>query len=106
MGRALRVWSGDRSELFLTTKMWRKYHGYEATLRNLDTSLKRLQTDYVDLWLIHWPGPAYSTMNRRKDLIEEHGIEYYFKVGFNSGLPCLATVNISMKCCNEMRHSP
>ena len=73
----------DRGELFLTTKMWRKYHGYEATLRNLDTSLKRLQTDYVDLWLIHWPGPAYSTMNRRKDLIEEHGIEYYFKVSLS-----------------------
>ena len=81
MGRALRAATAvDRDELFLTTKMWRKYHGYEATRKNLETSLKRLQTDYVDLWLIHWPGPAYSTMNRRKDLIEEHGIEYYFKV--------------------------
>ena len=81
MGRALRAATAvERDELFLTTKMWRKYHGYEATRKNLETSLKRLQTDYVDLWLIHWPGPAYSTMNRRKDLIEEHGIEYYFKV--------------------------
>jgi len=59
-----------RSELFLTTKQWRAYHGYDATLKCLDLSLKRLNVDYVDLYLIHWPGPAYNTMNRRKDVME------------------------------------
>jgi len=79
-----RVVSGSplgRDQLFVTTKTWRKFHGYEPTLKNLETSLKRLQMDYVDLWLIHWPGPAYSTMHRKKSVIEEHGIEHYFKQG-------------------------
>ena len=71
----------DRSQVFVTTKMWRKFHGYENTVKNLETSLKRLQMDYVDLYLIHWPGPAYSTMHRKKAVIEEKGIEHYFKEG-------------------------
>ena len=59
-----------RSEIFLTTKQWRAYHGYEPTMKCLDLSLKRLKVDYVDLYLIHWPGPAYNTMHRRKDVME------------------------------------
>jgi len=58
----------SRNDLFLTTKHWRKYHGYEPTKQCLKLSLKRLQLDYIDLWLMHWPGPAYSTMNRRKEV--------------------------------------
>ena len=56
-----------RSDLFLTSKQWRAYHGYEPTLKCLDLSLRRLRTDYLDLYLIHWPGPAYSTMARSRE---------------------------------------
>lgn len=44
-----------REEYFLTTKVWNSEQGYETTLRAFDASLKRLSTDYVDLYLIHWP---------------------------------------------------
>ncbi|WP_159952096.1 aldo/keto reductase [Rhizobium sp. 18065] len=44
-----------RSDIFLTTKLWNVDQGYEQTLKAFDASLKRLGTDYVDLYLIHWP---------------------------------------------------
>mmetsp|Transcript_37969 Transcript_37969/g.90869 ORF Transcript_37969/g.90869 Transcript_37969/m.90869 type:complete len:421 (-) Transcript_37969:244-1506(-) len=59
-----------RSDLFLTSKQWRAYHGYEPTLKCLDLSLRRLRTDYLDLYLIHWPGPAYNTMARSRERME------------------------------------
>ncbi|GAA4446512.1 glyoxal/methylglyoxal reductase [Nibrella saemangeumensis] len=45
----------SRRELFITTKVWNTDQGYEATLRAFDKSLDKLRTDYVDLYLIHWP---------------------------------------------------
>lgn len=47
-----------RKDLFLTTKVWNTDHGYETTLKAFDESMKRLQMDYCDLYLIHWPNPA------------------------------------------------
>jgi len=44
-----------RSDIFLTTKVWNDDQGFDETLRAMDASLKRLGTDYVDLYLIHWP---------------------------------------------------
>jgi diketogulonate reductase-like aldo/keto reductase len=61
----------SRADIFVTTKHWRKYHGYEATTKCLALSLKRLQLDYIDLYLIHWPGPAYTSMHRKKELVLE-----------------------------------
>lgn len=63
----------DRKDVFIITKHWRQYHGYAETLKCLDLSLKRLQVEYVDLYLIHWPGPAYDTMARKKDVLENRG---------------------------------
>ncbi|GKY99511.1 hypothetical protein MPSEU_000905300 [Mayamaea pseudoterrestris] len=81
VGEAIRAAIGkgiikDRSELFITTKHWRKYHGYEPTLECLRLSLQRLKLDYIDLWLMHWPGPAWSTMNRRNDVVAEDPWHY------------------------------
>jgi diketogulonate reductase-like aldo/keto reductase len=67
----------ERKDLCVITKHWRKYHGYEPSMECLRLSLKRLQLDYIDLWLMHWPGPAWKTMNRRNDLIAEHGAWHY-----------------------------
>jgi diketogulonate reductase-like aldo/keto reductase len=61
----------SRDDIFVTTKHWRKYHGYEATTKCLALSLKRLQLEYVDLWLMHWPGPAYNTMHRKKEIVQQ-----------------------------------
>lgn len=50
----------DRSELFITTKLWNVEQGYEKTLAAFDESLKKLGLDYVDLYLIHWPEPKHD----------------------------------------------
>lgn len=57
VGRALRDSDLPREEVFLTTKLWNGDHGYDAALRAFDKSLEQLGTEYVDLYLIHWPVP-------------------------------------------------
>ena len=59
-----------RDEVFVVTKHWRKYHGYAPTLECLDKSLSRLGLAFVDLYLMHWPGPAYTVMGKSKAVME------------------------------------
>lgn len=47
-----------REEIFLTTKLWNSEQGFDATLAAFEASLEALDTDHVDLYLIHWPVPA------------------------------------------------
>nr|CCC95075.1 putative prostaglandin f synthase [Trypanosoma congolense IL3000] len=55
-GKAIAACGVPREELFITTKLWNCDQGYEKTLSAFDQSLKRLGLEYVDLYLIHWPG--------------------------------------------------
>lgn len=55
VGEALQQSEVAREEVFLTTKVWNSDQGYEETLKAFEESLACLQTDYVDLYLIHWP---------------------------------------------------
>lgn len=57
VGRAMRDSGLRREDIFLTTKLWNNMHGYENTKEAFETSLAKLGTDYVDLYLIHWPNP-------------------------------------------------
>ena len=55
VGAAVKKSGVPREDLFITTKLWNTEQGYESTLENFEVSLKNLQTDYVDLYLVHWP---------------------------------------------------
>ena len=57
VGEGIRKSGVDRRDIFLTTKLWNDEQGFDSTLRAFDKSLKTLGSDYVDLYLIHWPSP-------------------------------------------------
>lgn len=56
VGKAIKESAVSRESLFITTKVWNEEQGYDSTLRAFETSLKKLDLDYLDLYLIHWPG--------------------------------------------------
>ena len=63
----------NRDEVFVTTKQWRTYHGYEQSLKCLEKSLERLGLDYVDCWLIHWPGPCWNVKPKQEKEKDQRG---------------------------------
>ena len=57
VGKAMARSGIFRKEIFLTSKVWKTNLGYENTKKSFQESLERLQTDYLDLFLLHWPKP-------------------------------------------------
>jgi diketogulonate reductase-like aldo/keto reductase len=69
VGNAIKNSNIDRKELFITTKLWVQDHGYENTIASFEKSLKRLQLDYLDLYLIHQPyGDIFGSWRAMIDL--------------------------------------
>ena len=56
VAEGIKVSGSKREELFITSKLWNSFQGYESTMKAFDVSLKLLETDYIDLYLVHWPG--------------------------------------------------
>ena len=82
VGEGLRASGVRREDVFVTTKHWVTERGYEKTLAAVDTSLRLLGLDYVDLYLVHWPCVAKCT-ERWKELNAEtwRGFEAAYKAG-------------------------
>lgn len=55
VGQAVKDSHVAREDIFITSKVWNDQQGYEETLKAFEESLENLQTDYLDLYLIHWP---------------------------------------------------
>ncbi|MCI2952400.1 aldo/keto reductase [Staphylococcus capitis] len=55
LGKALQNSGVDREDLFITSKLWNDYQGYDNTIEYFNQSLENLGLDYIDLFLIHWP---------------------------------------------------
>jgi len=72
VGKAIKKSGVAREALFITTKVWIQTNGYEGTKRSFENSLKQLQLDYLDLYLMHQPyGDVYGTWRAMQDLYKE-----------------------------------
>lgn len=119
VGSAIKDSGIPREELFITTKLWNGNHTYEETQEAFARSLERLELDYLDLYLIHWPNPkplreqeAWKERNREvwramEDLYREGKIR---AIGVSNFLPhhlepLLETARI-LPAVNQIRLAP
>ncbi len=76
VGSAIKKSGIPREEIFLTTKVWIEHYGYEKTKASVLESLRKLQTDYLDLCLLHQPfSDYYGSWRALEDLYEEGKIK-------------------------------
>jgi diketogulonate reductase-like aldo/keto reductase len=73
VGQGIKESGVPREELFITTKLWNADQGYESTLQAFEVSLSKLNLEYLDLYLIHWPvkGKYIETWRALRKLYEE-----------------------------------
>ena len=87
VGQAIRESGLPREDFFLVSKMWKDEMGYQQTKEALEKSLKRLGTDYLDIYLIHWPRPSADCENWKElDLETWRAMEELQKEGKIRGL--------------------
>lgn len=76
VGTAVKNSGVDRDELFITSKVWVQDHGYEKAKSAFQRTLNRLQMDYLDMYLIHWPyGDFLGTWKALEELYKEGKIK-------------------------------
>jgi diketogulonate reductase-like aldo/keto reductase len=73
VGEAVNESGIPRDEIFLTSKVWNTDQGYRSTMEVFESSLEKLQTNYLDLYLIHWPqtGTTFETWKAMEELCEK-----------------------------------
>ena len=86
IGRAIHESGAKREKIFVTTKIWPTNLAYKNVLRACENSLRRLQMDYIDLYLIHWPNPLVpmkETFRALNQLVKEGKIKHIGVSNFN-----------------------
>ena len=81
LGKAIKKSGIPREEFFVTTKVWKTYMGYEGAKKSFEESLEKLDMDYVDLLLIHWPRPDEKSDWKKLDIETWKAFEEIYKEG-------------------------
>lgn len=76
VGLGIRESGVDRKDIFVVSKVWNSDQGYESTIRAYESSLERLNLDYLDLYLVHWPvkGKYKETWRAMEYLYKHKGV--------------------------------
>jgi len=108
VGQAIAGSGVARGDIFLTTKVWWQHLAGDDMQRSAEASLKRLGTDYVDLYLIHWPAPEMDLADALEKLVrlKEQGLARSIGVAnFPSGLLRRAVDEIGAPiACNQFEY--
>ncbi|MFW6045225.1 MAG: aldo/keto reductase [Planctomycetota bacterium] len=100
----------DRDELFITTKLWMDNLQPDSVRTTTGRSLDRLQTDYVDLLLIHWPNdsiPLAETLGAMAELVDEGKVQHIGVSNFNTDhLQTAIDVSDKPIFCNQVEYHP
>ena len=81
LSEALKRSSLSRNEVFITSKVWKAEMGYNETLEAFERTLKNLDTDYLDLYLIHWPRYTLDGEWKQKCIDTWKAMEELYKAG-------------------------
>ena len=81
LGKAIKKSGIPREEFFVTTKVWKTCMGYEGAKKSFEESLEKLDMDYVDLLLIHWPRPDAESDWKQLDIETWKAFEEIYKEG-------------------------
>lgn len=74
VGNAIVKSGVPREEIFLTTKVWVEHYGYEETKKSIYESMRKLQTEYIDLMLLHQPFSDYYGAYRALEELYQEGV--------------------------------
>jgi diketogulonate reductase-like aldo/keto reductase len=108
VGRSIRNSSVDREEIFLVTKVRTSSFSHHNVLRSTRESLKKLQTEYVDLLLMHWPNPSVplgETLGAMRELQEEGSVKHVGVSNFPPSMVEEATEHAEIFC-NQVEYHP
>lgn len=88
LGTAVKESGISRKEFFLVSKLWKTEMGYEETKKALTSSLERLQTDYLDGYLIHWPRSSEQADWKGECLATWRALEEAYEAGRVRAIGC------------------
>jgi diketogulonate reductase-like aldo/keto reductase len=108
VGAALNGADVDRNEIFLTTKVWHENVAHEDVLRTTEESLRKLETDYLDLLLIHWPVddvPFEETLDAMMELQSDDKVRH---IGVSNFTPSQLerAADHAPVVCNQVEYHP
>jgi 2,5-diketo-D-gluconate reductase B len=108
VGRGIRNSGVDRGKIFLVTKVSTSNFSHDDVIRSTRESLKKLQTEYVDLLLMHWPNPSVplmETLGAMTQLQEEGSVKHVGVSNFPPSMVEEATVHATVFC-NQVEYHP
>jgi len=108
VGRGIRNSSVDREEIFLVTKVRTSSFSHDDVIRSTREGLKKLQTEYVDLLLMHWPNPSVpldETLGAMRELQEEGSVKHVGVSNFPPPMVEEATEHATVFC-NQVEYHP
>lgn len=108
VGEGIRAAGVCREKLFVTTKAWRDDLSPSGVRKSLEGSLRCLNTDYVDLWLIHWPNPAFPLEGALQAMMElrEAGKARHIGVSNFPSILVEEAVKVAPIVCNQVEYHP